>query len=192
MKTKKYFHLWPLQLLCGSFWRCHIFGDFWRWDIFGGEIFSEHLATHAKAWHVSAACLAPAQLKGGCLLPEGSACDEYLLNLLTYPPPLDHTLPTMGGGDPSSMGISCPTSNFPISPPQGERGQLARICSNHQRRSKHLPEIKTLPKWNCSQFYEMDLFCQLRNCSMRCFEILNWDVYLEHRGLNRMKNILPE
>ena len=98
----------------------------------------------------------------------------------------------MGGGDPGSMGISCPTSNFPISPPQGERGQLARICSNHQQRSKHLPEIKTLPKWNCSQFYEMDLFCQLRNCPMRCFEILNWEVYLEHRGLNRMKNILHD
>ena len=96
-KPKKYFHLWPLQLLCGSFWRCHIFGDFWRWDISGGEIFSEHLATHAKAWHVSAACLAPAQLKGGCLLPEGSACDEYLLNLLTYPPTSWPYTPNHGG-----------------------------------------------------------------------------------------------
>ena len=67
------------------FWGFLAVGYFRLWDIFGGEIFSEHLATHAKAWHVSAACLAPAQLKGGCLLPEGSACDEYLLNLLTYP-----------------------------------------------------------------------------------------------------------
>ena len=91
------------------FWGFLAVGYFWRRDIFGAP------GHPRQAWHVSAACLAPAQLKGGCLLPEGSACDEYLLNLLTLQP-LDHTLPTMGGGDPSSMGISCPTSNFPISP----------------------------------------------------------------------------
>ena len=66
-------------------------GYFWRRDIFGAP------GHPRQAWHVSAACLAPAQLKGGCLLPEGSACDEYLLNLLTYPPTSWPYTPNHGG-----------------------------------------------------------------------------------------------